>query len=281
MRPPLLHRLIRSLGLALDAVASALSRVVEPVERAFGWLVGRTMAASERVDRVDGLVAGVFWLLLAPVRAVRWLAGKLVPEWLRDALRRMGDAVWRAWFAVVGGAMRAAEWLNLDVMLRWLAWLTWPVWRPVAGLLGFLYAWVVTRDVRQVLWGLPAVLLLVPPLALMIWTATREENWAVPLYRGALEEATEANDLPLIQLYERKLTQLDVDTHLHTYNRALALEEEGKRAEALQLMQRLAPEDERGYPQAHFWLVQHLLETQDELDRDDRDRLVEVHLAAP
>ena len=120
MRPPIHIRLIRSLATVADRAGEAFSWLIRPFEGAIGWLFGRTMAASESADRLDAVVSWLFRLLLAPLRGLVWLSGKVVPESIRTGV---GDVGARLWFALVAAAIAIVEWLNLDVLFHWLAWL--------------------------------------------------------------------------------------------------------------------------------------------------------------
>jgi tetratricopeptide (TPR) repeat protein len=93
-----------------------------------------------------------------------------------------------------------------------------------------------------------------------------------------MQKAIDEKDYAKINMFERKLAQFGVDTKLTDFNAAMALAQDGKIAEAYERMQELAPVDEPGYPRAHLWIIQQLLDGKLNLPRDERLRLLKVHL---
>lgn len=291
-KPPISYRLARSMRKAGERIAGAWQTLVWPIERGIGWLFGRSLSATESFENVEGLLLGLMRLLLLPFRLLSKLLGWLAPAAVRELVADAYHNFWETLYGAGGRLWRLAEWLNLDAVLLWVAWLAWPVWRPIAGLLGFVHAWLVTRETRQLLWGLPAVVLLLPFAAIGYQAYSGGATASVPAYRLALEAATDANDFEQVQLLERKLSQLGVSTQLNTFNRGEVLAAQGDWAGAYTLMQRLAPTDQAGYPRAHYWIVQQLLAGK--LDdaiavanapnapanpAETREQLVEQHLA--
>jgi tetratricopeptide (TPR) repeat protein len=179
--------------------------------------------------------------------------------------------------------MGAAAWhllerLNFDRPVRGLVWLLQPVWRPLASLFGFAYAWLATRPYKQLVWGVPALFLLLPIAAAALWGITWGRESAAAQYRQVVREARDAHDYEAVQMFERKLDQLGVDTARSDFQAAVKLAEAGARDEAYAQMRLLAPEEEAGYPGAHYWILVRLLSGELDLAEDERLRLAGVHL---
>ena len=270
-----LQRRLERLGERLAALGAAL---VWPIERAFAATFGRLMHVTERFERVEDWLVGLVRLVTWPLRMAGRMLGALVPASLRDraagTFGRLGGAAER----LGAGLWRLVERLNLDAPIRWLAWLLQPVWRPVAAVLGFLYAWTVTRPYRTMLWGLPVVALLAPVLAAIVWGTTWGRESVAAQYRESARAARDAADYEQMRFFERKLALLGVDTKRSDYQAALALEAGDDMAAAAERMELLAPADEVGYGPAHQWLMLKLLSGELDRPRELRLRQAGAHL---
>ena len=267
------------LGRRMAAFGAAL---VSPIEGLFRFVGRKFFALSEWLSDVDSvllsLVALVTWPLRVIWRLVRAVGGVLLPESVRRGLgtpfARLGAMAGRAG----AGMWRLAEKLNLDGLVLWTVWLSKPIWRPIAAVGGFAYAWLGTRRYKGLLWGIPAVVLLLPIIAAAAWGLLWGRGAAAERYKAAVREAREEKDYPRMRLFERKLAQLGVDTQSTDYKTALALADEGKLDEAYERMQRLAPEDDTGFPPAHAWILQQMLSKTLTAAEEERLRVAEVHL---
>ena len=107
-------------------------------------------------------------------------------------------------------------------------------------------------------WGLPAVITIVASLALMR-RAESDQNLGVVRrhYLQSLKKAVDHEDWSLVELYSRKLSVLEPMEEAHRYHLALAVDEQGDKARAIQLMESIAPRDSRGFSLAHWWLARH------------------------
>jgi tetratricopeptide (TPR) repeat protein len=267
-----LKRFAARIGRKLAAFGAAL---VSPIEWMFSFLGRKLFGATERATRLEsGLSARIGGLF----RGLGRFLGGLVPRSVREVLLVPARAWMRMQRNVVAGLMWLAEALNLDVLFVWLLWLLKPIWYPIAAVLNFLVVWVFTRPYRKMLWGLPAVLLLLPIVVTAAWGALLGHDHVADQYKLALKDALKDKDYARSQLYERKLAQLGVDTNLTDFRTAEALERDGKIADAYERMQRLAPEDKPGYAAAHFWIVQRLLIGKLEVPPDEAQRLINIHL---
>jgi tetratricopeptide (TPR) repeat protein len=281
-KPPFTIRVQRSLARLGERLAALGAALVWPIE----WLVGSIgrafFALSERLNHADSLLLGIAkilaWPFLAVGRLIRALGAMLLPERLRhvaaapfsksaNLLHRTGAALWSL-----------TEKLNLDGLVLFLVWITKPLWRPLAAVGGFVFAWLATRRYRGLLWGLPAVLLLLPIVAAATWGLFWGRSAAADRYKVAVRDARESKDYERMQLFEKKLANWGVETRQTDYATALALADEGKLDEAYQRMQRLAPEDRPTYAPAHAWILQNLLSQKLDVPQAERMRLAGVHL---
>jgi len=282
----LIYRVTRSIGRMFARAGERLRRladaVIWPIERAFAVTFGRLFRAAEGFHRVEDWLLAMGKLILWPfstlVRGLAWMGGLLVPGPLKRGLSRLMRRLDTVRRRFARGALAVAERLNLDGAVRRVVWLAQPVWRPVAAVGGFVYAWLVTRPYRQMLWGLPALALLMPIGAAAAWGLVWGRGSVATNYRLAVKEAREAGDYERMQLFERKLEQLGVDTQQTAFNTALAMAEDGKLAEAYQRMKQLAPTDGSGYAPARFWIVQRLFRGDLKESPEEANRLAGVHL---
>jgi predicted Zn-dependent protease len=281
-RPPLSYRVRRAVDNGFRRIGELGATLMAPIDAVFRFVSRRFFAASEGLEQIDSLLVGITRLLTWPFR-LTWrllvgLTGLVAPPWLRTAVAAPFVHSGAAWRRVKFGAWELIERLNLDAPVLGLVWVTQPFWRPVAAVAGFLYAWLVTRTYRQFLWGLPALLLFLPVASVALWGAFGHSESIAEQYRVAVAAARDEQDYDRMQLFERKLVQLGVDTDRTNYGTALSLEDEGKLDEAYERMKELAPEDEPKYFLAHHWILMKLLNQQLDVPAEDRIRLAGVHL---
>jgi tetratricopeptide (TPR) repeat protein len=281
-RLPISVRLQRAYANVLRRLSRAGSALVSPFESAVMAVLNAAFRLVERGQGVESLFGRIGYLLLWPFRlAARFfgaLSRVLVPRSVRNGLAQCVS-----WFASVGfragrAVLRSAEWLNLDGILFGFVKLAKPIWYPFAAVAGFLIAWTATRPLKKLLWGLPALLLVMPILAATAWGAYWGKEAIATRYKLALTETLEKKDYSKTQLLERKLSEFGIDTALSDFNTAKALERDGELAKAYDRMQRLAPVEAPGYPMAHIWLIQHLLSGKLDLPEVEVHRLAGIHL---
>jgi tetratricopeptide (TPR) repeat protein len=282
-RKPLWHRLRDWLADAPYRFRIFTRELVAPFERVVRKTFERVFVASDRVDKlgggaVAGLGAALAWPFVVVARLLGGLARLVVPQAVRQAAVNAWRGIGR-WQRKLGqGLLVVAQKLNLDgPFLKLVKW-TRPLWLPVAAVLGFAQAWLTTRNWKQMLWGLPAILMLLPFAVVLGRVAISGNAGVAGQYKRAVKEALEAEDYARVQLYERKLAQLGVDTQRTDYQTALALVDDDRLDEAYERMQRLAPSDSPGYLPAHYWIVQRLLGGQLDVPADEANALAAEHL---
>jgi tetratricopeptide (TPR) repeat protein len=275
-------RLQRAWGRLAKRLAAAGAAIVSPFERGLAAMARKFFAVSEGMEGVESFLVRIGLALIWPVltlwRLLTVIAGALVPGSVRQALAAPFVAIGGVGQGLGRGLVRAAEALNLDGVVLWLVKWTRLFWYPFAALGGFFHAWLSTRSFRQFLWGLPVFLVLLPLAAIAAWTMLWGRQSIATQYRLALNEAREEKDYERVGLFERKLAQLGVGTQLVDYQTADALAHDGKLAEAYERMQRLAPAERPGYPMAHLWIVQQLMDGTLAVPDAERHRLVKLHL---
>jgi tetratricopeptide (TPR) repeat protein len=282
----MIYRFTRSIRRFFSSVADRLrdlgQAITSPIERALAALFGPLVAASENFNRVEDWILALGKIALWPFatfwRLIIWMSDLLLPAALRKAPASLASRVGRLGRSFGRGAVKLAERFNLDIPFRWAAWLLQPLWRPIAAVGGFLYVWLATRPYRQMAWGVPALVLLVPVGAAAGWGLLWGRGSVAAHYRLAVKEAREAGNYERVQLFERKLAQLGADTQQMDFNTALALANDGKMQQAYERMQKLAPLDEPGYLQARVWIIQQLIKNELQLPREDIHRLLGAHL---
>ena len=281
IRVPLLFRIRRMpyrLARWMSEVGAAL---VSPLERGSAAVIGRFLKATERFQGVESFLLGLLFVLLWPLRALLRLAAaaaNLMPQSARQVLAAPFYFVAAVWHRLIVGLMRAAEVLNLDGFVLWLVRWTCFLWYPIAAVGGFCAAWLATRNLRRLWWGLPIVLVLFPLTAMGLWTMIQGDESFAKQYNVVVNEAREKKDYKRVQLFQRKLAQLGVSTDLAAYQTALALEKDGELDQAYERMQQLAPVEEAGYMRAHLWIIEHLVSDKLKLPEEESQRLLKIHL---
>lgn len=279
-------RVQRVPGRVLKWLTDIGAAIVRPIEWLFAQLGRAAMAVTEGFEGLESFAVRIGYVLSWPLRML-WklavhVADVLLPRSVRNAFlwpfRAMGSL--GTWIGHAG--LRVIEALNLDGAILWLVRKTRWLWYPFAALAGFLQAWAASRSYKQLLWGLPAVLIFGPVIATAAWTKIWGKGSIADDYSVAVKHALEAKDFPRARLYEQKLAQLGVDSQYTKYQSALAMANEGNIAEAYERMQELAPngeDDPTGYGPAHQWILQHALDNKLGLSNDENHRLFGIHLA--
>jgi tetratricopeptide (TPR) repeat protein len=258
-----------------------VAAVVVPIEWLIGLCVGLVAWLFEKFDFVEEALGFLVFIAVWPFQKAAELLGlaaaRVAPKTALGALE--DDVPEGALEGGLDGAMwKAAERLHADRAIEWITWLTYPLWGPVAAIIGFVRAWMVTRPIAQLLWGLPTLLVLGPILGAVVWGAAFGRDRVTASYKEEAAHARVAKDFETVSLMERKLAQLGVESSRNDYQIALDLAEDGDLEAAYKRIQELAPEESAGFPQAHLWIVLHLLEKKLDVPDEDRLRLAEVHL---
>lgn len=124
----------------------------------------------------------------------------------------------------------------------------------------FLRKWIVSRPFPLLLWGLPAVAVLLA-VGILVLTACRvSSSDLIVRYRESAREAIDRGDMKAAALWLEKTTQLNSNDPMHKFGLAVTIDQDGHRDRARQIMRRIAPAATEGYPDAHFWLAQDLIQ---------------------
>jgi predicted Zn-dependent protease len=273
-----LQRSLRAIGARLAYVGSLL---VWPIEWLVGLLGVKLFAATEGAERLESGFLYVFYWITWPIRILFRLLRAvvmLIPDPVRRVLALPLHFAMMLAHRVVSGLVWIGDTHIFDFIILWITWLLKPIWYPFAAVGNFVIAWAATRPLRKLLWGIPALLLILPIAVVAAYGMLWGENDTAARYRLAVKQSLDEKDYTKAQLFERKLAQLGVDTKLSAFHTAQALERDGRTLEAYDRMQRLAPLDATGYPQAHVWIIQRLMSDKIELPESEVHRLVGAHL---
>ncbi len=252
--------------------------MISPVEQVVSRTAGKVLSASEHVDRVGSLLTLVVRVILWPFRLVTNVSQALLPASVHRFFSTLAADLQDLVFRMGTGFLQLAEILNLDRVVFGLVWLLQPIWRPLASIGIFCFCWINTRQYRSALLALPAILLALLVLGVGTFQSVLGKSKIIAQYREAVLETQVSNDFLLRELCDQKLAQLGEDTQLTQYRTAIAHAEAGNLEEASMRMELLAPEDHAGYPNAHYWIVQHLINRELVDSHEESKRLIRVHL---
>jgi len=278
------HRIRRFPARFYEWLTSTGGRFVQPIEDLFSAIGKRLFSFNDELTGVESIALGVGRLFLWPIQLLRRAASSffslLVPERAKVFAGRRYRALARRARPVMEFAAKIAQALNLDRAAIWLAKVAKPIWYPIVAVCSFAQAWINSRRYKRLALTVPVVALLSLLPLMKGWMWYRGNETAAARYRAAVATAQEEKDYNRVQLFERKLSQLGQDTRLAEYNTALLLERDGKTAEAYERMQRLAPLNAPGYPLAHYWIIQRLLQKKLDVPTDKAYELVGNHLTS-
>ena len=141
----------------------------------------------------------------------------------------------------------------------------------------FTQGYFKSRDYWQLVYGLPASVLVLPVIGSLLAASIIGDDSARRRYQAAADEATEAKEFARADLMYRKLAQLGL-SRSSEFKQAQALADAGDYENARQQMTRLA---EAGNLDAHIWIAYQALMTENlELEQDERYALAEKHARA-
>ncbi len=243
--------------------------------RSWMWISGRgdgTSWLNVPESWINGALAIVLWILKAPFDHLdRWL-GKRKQQVLVDPRAEERQ------LQVKLSRERSEEERRKQLGRSWVSRLGRFCLRPFGGVLDFISLYAKTRSVSVFYWGLP-VLAVFSLLFLALFRAQLlDTNRVAARYETALADAIRAGNTAQAEQFRIKLEQLGIRTDRGEYRTAIALAESGNLTQAYQRMQLLAPVDTPGFPGAHFWITQNLLDGTLSVPAPERYRLAIQHL---
>ena len=146
-----------------------------------------------------------------------------------------------------------------------------PLLYPLIASGNFAAAFYRSRS-KRLKWLLIPVVALIGGLTYLVLRVQTEQRPAISgRYIKALDQAIDRQDFLTADLYRQKLRQLGTETDQFELQQADAMLKRGNVDDAFALVERLAPLEVAGLPQAHYWLATHLL-GQVEFDQRKLDR---------
>ncbi len=139
-------------------------------------------------------------------------------------------------------------------------------------------SWFLERPVFALLRGLPAVVVAVVIIVTVIAGRELPQTDLIQRYRQLSYKGIEQKDWDAARLWQQKVIWLNPEAAEHQFGLAMVAENHGDHERALEMMHALAPQSEDGYPDAHFWIADDLIEQDLPLTEELRDTL-EHHLS--
>jgi tetratricopeptide (TPR) repeat protein len=128
------------------------------------------------------------------------------------------------------------------------------------GIADFWFSFLLSRSMGIIVWGLP-LFAIVGLLGLTIYqTQFFDQSDLAANYENALSKAILAGETKQADLFRLKLEQLGARTERGEFQTAMALAETGDIRGAYERMQQIAPNSSPGFPGAHFWIAQNLID---------------------
>jgi tetratricopeptide (TPR) repeat protein len=133
--------------------------------------------------------------------------------------------------------------------------------------------WLANRHWVAFWLGLPTILFLLVFLIFLRLGATVPKTELAEMYKqlatDAVADSNEDSDFRWLQ----KVSQLTPDDHETMYKMAQSMLKQGDTALGVDLIKRLAPRNDSGYPQAHFWTALRMLDSKEPMSKADLDEL--------
>lgn len=186
-----------------------------------------------------------------PGRLSRWIGKRY------DALEeRLSKSIWLKWlYVLMRGTRQTAGWSY-----------------------EFGRSWLLSRDYRLLIGGVPAILLALPLTLCLARIPFHSDTAKARHYRQAATDAWEQGEFDAARLYYRKIQQIGVSVETALFQTALSADEEGDVDAAFQQMKEVV--DQYDFVPAKLWMVQTLLFGKLKHPPADADRICEEHLAS-
>ena len=213
-------------------------RLIDPIMEAFEYFFHMSATRLGTTFRLIGQIFVPTKLVQSTERAV---ARKTASLWwkLESQFGKLAERYLPKWLRTLGSRL---------------------LW-PISSLLSFVRMWTITRDYRQLLRAVPALVLLLPVAASGIFAMAQDNSKRVLQYQRALQSAIENEDAKLQELCVSKLSQLGYQKlERAEFQNAVALsKQEANWDQAVEKMRALAPlDDGGGFAAAHLWLAENL-----------------------
>jgi tetratricopeptide (TPR) repeat protein len=145
-----------------------------------------------------------------------------------------------------------------------LIWRTlyWPVWasgKSVSFLGSFIAEWWKSRNLKPLLWGLPAFLVGMSCLVFGGMVGARDRYSLARQYVASGRDASKRSDWASAKLLFERSLELGVRDPETLFELAVVAEKSGDESRKLAVMERLAPDKVAVYAPAHFWRATQIL----------------------
>lgn len=150
---------------------------------------------------------------------------------------------------------------------------------PAFGIWVFLRAYAKTRTMAVVWWGVPVAITLGLLVSVYFQFSFLDYSQVAVRYESALAVAVKAGDTVQADRFRLKLEQLGVCSDRSDYQSALAMSNAGNLPSAYAMMLQIAPPTRPGFPGAHFWIIEKLLDGKLEMPTQQAAELALQHLA--
>lgn len=250
-RKRLFHRLSKWLSHWLDMPAR-LGRNLSQ------WFARRSKDRGV-LNRAEGWVSsfllGLLWLIRRPIEKIDyWRAQAKIPQKKSDP--RAEEAALKLALKKKAAAKRRNTMLAKTWVGRVGAWAL----RPFSGLITFGVLFVRTRSRAVIWWSVPVIVIAGLLSTVAFYQYFFDNTGIAAKYESALVAAINAGDTEQADRFRLKLEQLGVVTDRGDYRVALAMATANDLGGAYARMQQIAPRDKPGYPSAHYWIAQNMLD---------------------
>jgi tetratricopeptide (TPR) repeat protein len=140
--------------------------------------------------------------------------------------------------------------------------LYWPVWasgKSISFLASFISEWWKSRNLKPLLWGLPAFFVGMSCLVFGGMVGARDRYALARKYVASALDASKRSDWASAKLLFERSLELGVRDPETLFELAVVAEKSGDESRKLAVMKRLAPDNVAVYAPAHFWRATQIL----------------------
>ena len=230
-----------------------LGRLVNLFFRFLDLLTHGFFVVLDVVERIGGL--SLYWIVrileaLIPWRVLNWLGN--IWSWIAYGISYVVRFVFQ-------GLIRIAEHQRVGRLLEIPLWLIQLIAPPVLGAVDFVGHWMFSRKWKQLLFGTPAILLLLPLGSCLALVSIQSKVGRTMRYRRALVDALEVNDSVAADLMTRKLCKLEAKVDQVDFAHAMSDLRAKDYAAGYERLKQIAPANRFGYLDAHLCIADLLL----------------------
>ena len=227
-----------------SSFGSVFGSILKTLLRPFMVLSAKTSKKSSEIEKK---------LTDAKVQGIKRFKNIGIVAWFTDTVRSVATGISTTWAALTKKILTSP-------FLRAVLFPLILLGRATVFTYEFLSAWFRTRRFIRLIGTIPAILLIVPVAYYSIRIPFHSNAAKASVYRKAIFEAIQEQDMETAQFLSRKIQQLGEDSPRKMFEKVIIAWQADDVEVALGLLEELAPDDGSGFPAAYAWKAERIMD---------------------